>query len=146
MTGVPDIWAERDLPVLQSIVRRVIADDFAASQDVVSDTGLPNHIVDRSVRQLRDAGYVNAHFEGDGGFGVMGVNPIALTTTGAWPTPESLVDRLLEALETSVAAAPSEAERSRRQKALDALRGISRDILVNAAGGALGTGGATALG
>ena len=89
MNAMPDLWAERDLPVLQSIVRRVIADDYAASQDVVRDTGLPDHIVDRSVRQLRDAGYVNAHFEGGGGFGVMSVNPIALTTTGAWPTPES---------------------------------------------------------
>jgi hypothetical protein len=121
VTRMPDLWAERDLPVLQSIVRRVIANDYAASQDVARDTGLPDQIVDRSVRQLRDAGYVNAHFEGGGGLGVMGVNPIALTTTGAWPTPESLVDRLLDALEQSIAAAPSEAERSRRQRALDGL-------------------------
>ena len=53
-------------------------------------------------------------------------------------SPEKLVDRLLDALGDAAESAHSEEERRRARRALDALRAAGRDVLVNAAGGALG--------
>lgn len=69
---------------------------------------------------------------------VFGITPRALQAVGTWPSPEQLVDRLLEALADAAEHAGTDEERSRARRALDALRSAGRDVLVNAAGGALG--------
>lgn len=61
-----------------------------------------------------------------------------LRAVGAWPSPDQLADRLLTVLEDAAAHAGSAEERSRARRVLEALRAGGRNLLVMAAGGALG--------
>lgn len=138
----PDSWNERHLPVLRSAVARFEADGDVHGAQIADDTGLPQHIVDRTAKELRQMGYLDAYFSGEG-FWINELSIDARRIGGAWPTPETLADRLIAALEQAVADAPDEAERSRRRKALDGFLSFGRDLIVNASGSALGT---TAIG
>jgi DNA-binding PadR family transcriptional regulator len=135
---VPDYWATRDLPVLTSIVRRVEATGVANKSDIQSDTGLDDSTLDRSIRALQEDGYCETYFEGGGNFGVMSITGRARRTVGAWPSPESLVERLTTALRQQLADAPTEEQKTRVRKALEIVTGVTREVLVNAAGSALG--------
>jgi hypothetical protein len=53
----------------------------------------------------------------------------ARRTVGTWPTPEGLADRIIAALEDTAANAPTEEERSRAQKLLDAAKGVGKGVL-----------------
>lgn len=138
LTPVSDTWNSRDLPVLAALVALWDATGQAQSWDIVERTGLDHDVVDRAGQALRDDGLIDASFIDAAGFIVSHISGDARRTVGSWPTPETAIDRLIAALEQAVADAPDEEERSRRQRALDGLRGISRDLLVNAGGAMLG--------
>ncbi|MCU1592167.1 MAG: hypothetical protein JWP11_3423 [Frankiales bacterium] len=134
---VPYVWPQ-DLSVLRSATAHVLDKDWASAAEIGTDTGLDDTQVDRSLRRLRDAGYIDPYFGGGWDNGVNAITSYGLEAAGAWPTPDTHTDRLLAALEQAVTDAPTEEERSRRRKALDAFRSFGRDLLVNASGSALG--------
>jgi hypothetical protein len=139
MTGpdVPFIWPQ-DHTVLRSATAHVITDDFCTLEQLTADTGLTETEVDRSVRRLRDNGYLTANFYGGGDLDISTITGNGLTAAGAWPSPETLADRLLAAVEAGMANASTEDERSRWRKLRDGLASAGRDVVVGAAGGALG--------
>ncbi len=69
----------------------------------------------------------------------MDVSEKARRAVGAWPSPEALALRLVEAVEQGLAAAITEDERSRWRKLRDGMTGAGTAVLTNAAGSALGT-------
>lgn len=146
MGEVPDTWTTRHFPVLRSVVVRYETHGQVTSEEVVQDTGLSELEVDRAARDLRDEGLIAPYFEGGGGFVVMG-GPMgdARRLVGAWPSPETFADRLMEAVERGMEDASTSEERSRWKAVRDALTGAGRDIVVNAAAIALG-GAASGLG
>lgn len=135
---VPDTWSTRALPLLRSAVARFETYGEATSEEIAADTGLGYRLLHETAFRLRDEGFLDIYFEGGGSFHITGITERGLTEVGAWPTPESLVERLLAALEEQANAAPTEQERSRARRTLDALKGIGLDVLTNAAGSALG--------
>ena len=92
------------------------------------------------LRRLYGAGYIDGVPIDQAAHPIIltSVHPRALQAVGAWPSPEQLVSRLLDALADAAENAPTDEERSRARRALDALRAAGWDVLVNAAGGALG--------
>jgi hypothetical protein len=138
MPPMPETWTSRALPFLRSAVSRFETYGEATSEEIASDTGLDFGLLHETAFRLRDEGYLNISFEGGGTFSVAGVTALGLTAVGAWPTPEGFVDRLLAALEAREAAATTEDERTRIRRVLDVVSALGRDVLVNAAGSALG--------
>ena len=69
---------------------------------------------------------------------VADVYPAARQAVGQWPSAEQYFDRLVEALEGTATALPEGAEQTRLQRAVVAMRGISRDVAVGVATAALG--------
>jgi len=55
----------------------------------------------------------------------------ARRTVGAWPTPESLTDRIVAALSDVAGNAPTEEERSRAKKTLDVVGGVGKSVLTS---------------
>lgn len=96
--------------------------------------------VEGATRRLRDGGLLEGRgiAEASHPLVVLRVSAHALQLVGAWPSAEQLVDRLLDALAEAAEHGETDDERSRARRALDALRSAGRDVLVNAAGGALG--------
>ena len=104
-------------------------------------SGLTESQVQAALRRLDAAGYlVGLNADASYPVVVVGVTEKALRAVGAWPTPEAFVDRLLARLSELAEDAPTSEERSRARRLLDAVSSVGRDVLVNAAGSALGTG------
>lgn len=138
---LPDLWTTCDLPVLVELVRRL---EYDGEQHVFVNSlevdGLKERQVEGATRRLRDSGLIEGRgvAELEHPLVVVRVSARALQLVGTWPSPEQLVDRLLEALAAAAEEASTADERSRARRALEALRDAGRDVLVNAAGGALG--------
>jgi hypothetical protein len=137
---MPDTWSTRALPFLRSAVARFETYGDAGSEEIQTDTGLGSRELRETAFRLRDEGYLDVQFQGGGAFNVRGVTERGLVEVGAWPSPESLVDRLLAALEAQAETADTPEERSRIRSTLSVLTSLGRDVLTNAAGSALGTG------
>jgi hypothetical protein len=91
---------------------------------------------DRALFELEKGGYVEASITatgGDYGPGLSRLTEKGLQYTAGWPTStgSDAADRLIWALEQSVKEAPSEDERSKRERARDGVLGIGRDVLTD---------------
>jgi DNA-binding IclR family transcriptional regulator len=137
--SAPDTWGPRALPVLISIVTRFDQQGAVGTEGVAEDTGLDLQTVYLACQALRDDGLIAFPDQGaEWDVWITNVSGGARRVTGAWPTPDTLVDRLLSALEERITHATSDSERTRLQKARDGLLDAGRDILVSAAAAALG--------
>jgi hypothetical protein len=137
---MPDTWSARAPPFLRSAVARFETYGDAGLEEIEADTGLGFRELRETAFRLRDEGYLDIQFEGGGAFYVRGVTERGLVEVGAWPSPESLVERLFTALEAQAETAETPEEQSRIRSTLDALASFGRDVLTNAAGSALGGG------
>lgn len=135
---VPDTWTSRDLPVLRAIVAEFETRGASGSETVGAVTGLDRVTLRRSVKALSGAGYMSVHLSGDGRFTVLNIAAEARRQVGAWPSADSLVDRLLAEVERRLAAASTPDERSRLEKMRDGLASAGREVLVGVATAALG--------
>lgn len=128
-------WEQRDLPVLDAIVRYFDEDDSAEIPDVetfAEITGMDPGQVGRAVRALSPR-FVKTG-PGLGGLTevpIMGITDEARQVVGQWPTPESVADRIVAALLEAADREPDERKRTKLRAAADALGGFSRDLLVN---------------
>lgn len=114
---VDDTWANRDLPVLEAVVRWF--DDADAGMmnwpDIVEWSGLDEDSVKRALRALdsADPPYINVVGDASALYptSLAGVTERARRAVGAWPTPERLADQLVAAL-NAAADAEDDPERS----------------------------------
>jgi hypothetical protein len=138
-----DTWSERDLPVLRAVVdiyeqtgRKVIR-----LGELAKATGFDEDTVTRAARVLNREPYfeLKGEFFGGGFIGVGAPTSDALRTAGQWPSAETMLERLISALELSSDddELPDE-ERTKRKRAAAWLRTTMYQVAVNALGGAGG--------
>jgi hypothetical protein len=137
---LPDTWHRRDLPVLREVVRRLDEHPYRYVPDaaVAETTGIPVDDVRRSAITLERAGLVKLikDFSDELEFQEFrGTRPLLLT--GAWPTPETALDRMIAALEAIAEHTDDEDTRTRARKVLDGLSGAGKQIGISVAAAAL---------
>lgn len=138
---VEDTWFARDLPVLDAAVHLIDAQPFAypSAHELVDRTGLDLAQVLTALRALEQAGLVGVTFAmgGGGSSHVDEVSGPARQLVGAWPSPESIAERLVAELEHRAETAYSEEERGKWRRLLDSLFGVGRDVVVEVAAAAI---------
>lgn len=142
---VGETWTNRDLPVLKAIVD--IFEDTGRSRirasDVARRTGFDADTVQRAIRALYTHPYLqeDGRSVAQGGMQVFVGAPTgeALRVVGNWPSPESIVERLVAALEQAAEDDGRGAEeRSRLKQLAVGLSGAAYQVALNALGGAGG--------
>jgi hypothetical protein len=137
---VDDTWTSRDLPVLEAAVRGVDSHSIVgvALSTIANETTLPVEDVAIAARALQDAGYVAVTWRmRHPSSAITAVSGEARRIAGSWPSNDVAADRLLEAVRQLEASALSDDERGRLRKLLDALSGVSRDVVVQVASAAI---------
>jgi hypothetical protein len=139
-----DTWTNRDLPVLRTAVE--IYDKGERANIRVSDiqraVGFDKDDIQRALRALHREPYFDEEgsSEGQTGFTFVGApTGEALRVAGQWPTPESMVERLIAAFEAAANDEDlDEPDRTRAQKIRDGLLSGGSKIAIAALGGAGG--------
>jgi hypothetical protein len=130
-------WEQRDLPVLDAIVRYFDEEDSAVIPDVATFaeiTGKDPSQVGRAVRALSPR-FIKTG-PGLGGLTevpIMGVTDEARQVVGQWPTPEAVADRIVIALLDAAERESDERKRSKLRVAAETLGSFGRDLLINVA-------------
>lgn len=136
-----DTWFARDLPVLDAAVRLFDAQPFAhpSAEELVGKTSLELAQVLTALRALEQAGLVVVTFAMGGGRSshIDQISGAARQLVGAWPSPESIAERLVAELEHRAETAASEAERGKWRRLLDSVLGVGRDVVVEVAAAAI---------
>jgi hypothetical protein len=142
---VTSTWEDRDLPVLSAIVELSETGDGGTIlvDDLASATGLDEAVVQKALQALADEyppffDYTDgSSMEGREILAVGSPTGHARRTVGAWPTPESLADRLVAALAQAADKEPDAEKRGWLKNAALYLASAGRDIAVDVAGAAL---------
>lgn len=130
-------WESRDLPVLAAVVAICDEDDWGEAQpaQIAERTGLPIEDVIKALWKLAGENPPFFSFSEDSTFGGRDIGSISMPTghaqrtVGAWPTPESVVEQMILALREAAENADSAEERSRLQRAADAVGGVGRGVI-----------------
>lgn len=123
--------------MLAAVVEICDEDDWGRAEPhaIAEKTGLPIEAVNKALWKL--SGEHPPFFEISdastfGGREIAAVsNPSghAQRTVRAWPTPESVVDRMIAALQDAAENADTAEERSRLQRAAEAVGGVGRGVV-----------------
>jgi hypothetical protein len=130
-------WEQRDLRVLDAIVRYFDEEDSAVIPDVATFaeiTGMDPGQVGRAVLALSPR-FIKTG-PGLGGLTevpIIGVTDEARQVVGQWPTPEAVADRIVRALQEAAEREPDERKRSKLRAAAETLGSFGRDLLINVA-------------
>lgn len=119
MSESVDTWTWRELPILRIAVRD--ADAGAQFEDIAAETGLELKDVWHGAKALQNAGYLDAALAGAFSGFVVSVSERARREIGSWPSPESIVDRLVEAFAD---AATEETEPEKKKSLRTVAEGI----------------------
>jgi hypothetical protein len=155
---VEDTWVARDMPVLKSVVELLGHSYMVTVSDIAERTGLELAEVARSLDAM-DPTYLDFRKTETGGdptfWYVNKVTPEARQAVGQWPTPEGLIDRLVQAF-SDAADREEDAERHYQLRQAAGLLGETlHDVAVrvaatitgpSAASGPADTGGSSAMG
>ena len=134
-------WEQRDLPVLDAIVRYFDEEDSAVIPDVATFaeiTGMDPGQVGRAVRTLSPRFIKTA--SGLGGLtevGIMGVTDEARQAVGQWPSADVWVDRLVRALREAAEREPDPEKKGRMRAMAEGLGGFARDVAVGVLSGGI---------
>lgn len=129
-------WENRDLPVLDAVV--TIADEgdgFAYAEQIQERTGLDDETVQRALFALghEQPPYfeptVTADLDGRRIGWLTNVTGSARRAVGAWPTPESLAERIVQALQGAADNEPDEQKRGKLLRAAEGVGGVGRGVL-----------------
>jgi hypothetical protein len=140
-------WATNVLPVLQAARQAAEAapPDMGASQDAVNELlgrGAGDETTARVLHELEQAGYIRETLDFDQGIGPTHfvLTEKALQVVAGWPGggADAAYERLVALLEEQIAEAATPEERSRWERARDALLSVGRDVLVELLAGAAG--------
>ena len=138
---VGDTWVPRDLPVLQAVVELYDRDNEAEVFDIVQATSFDEETVHRALLALsRQPFFQELTVYGEKHVDYIGPpTGAALRAAGQWPTPDSLLQSLIEGLE---AAADDEShpeeQRNKLKQAASWLGSFGYQVAVGALGGAGG--------
>ncbi len=103
--------------------------------DIVELSGLAEDDVKRALRRISSAfpPYIDGVETAEAAYpiAISSVTERAIRAAGAWPTPETLADRIVAALEDTAANGESEVERTRAQKILDGAKGVGKGVLTS---------------
>ncbi|MFE9807778.1 hypothetical protein [Streptomyces sp. NPDC005548] len=139
-----DTWSERDLPVLEVLVRDLDAGagiSFPDLRDVTDQTDLDLSDATRAALALEGAGYIELTRQGVGEFTgewyVTSASKEARQAVGQWPSAEQLVDALIERLTTAADEEPDPEQRSRLREAASAASGVARSVFVDVMSGVI---------
>jgi hypothetical protein len=134
-------WELRDLPVLDAVVRYFDEHDGAEIPDVETFaklTGMDPTQVARAVRALSPRFIkTQASLGGLMDVAVMGVTDEARQAVGQWPSPEVLVERLVQALREAAEYEPDPERRGHLRALAEGLGGFARDVAVGVLSGGI---------
>lgn len=143
-TPLPDTWVSTDLPVLSAAIELCLEapGQLHRFHELVNHLSLPSEMVRAAMLRLDAASpsflkIVTEWGDDDGLDIVLFSQPTerGLRLVGAWPTPESALDRLIQAMETQAQQAGSEAERSKARDVAAWFGSAGRDFMINAIAG-----------
>ena len=144
---VQDTWATRDLPVLKAVVELFDGGEWrVGGAQVAERTGLAEDVVQRAFFALANEDpplfkYIDTSSLAGPEIGwVYEPSGEARRRVGAWPTPESLADRLVQAMDQVAESEPDEEKRSKLRNAAVYLGSAGRDMLVQVAATAVSRG------
>ena len=125
-------WADVDLPVLRAIDRLLDAQPIVHTRMLPAELGLESMTVQRSVRRLFDAGFidgVDATAQGEH-FDLMAIRLLerGLEAVGAWPS--DAYDRLLEQVADEIESTTDQVRKSRLAALRDGIAAAGREIAV----------------
>lgn len=99
-------------------------------EQLAEETGFDLRTVWKTMKILKDAGYVEAYHAGAFSGFVGGVTEKTRRELGSWPSPDSMVDRLARAF-ADAAERESEPERKKKLRAVaDGVGGAGRAVAV----------------
>jgi hypothetical protein len=131
-------WETRDLPVLKVVVG--IEEEtgrYAMVADIAERTGLSDEQVQRAIAALsREEPQLfdvidSSSMSGSYYAGAGDTTGHARRVVGAWPTPESLADRLIAALEETAANGETDEQRSWAKRALEGGKVVGKGVLTS---------------
>jgi hypothetical protein len=140
-------WEPRDLPVLQAIV--ALSDEgnhYIEPAEIAERTGFDEATVQQALWALADEDPPLFTYTDSSRLSGPAMGPVSRPTgharrkVGTWPTPDSLADRIIEALD---AAADQERDPERKSKlrgAVDFLSGVGRGVLTEVTAKVITTG------
>jgi hypothetical protein len=135
-----DTWTDRDLPVLNAIVGMTEEGaDGIEPHEISSRIGLPEDQVQRALQALADEHppffEASEATAAEGRIVLLVANPTgyARRTVGAWPTAETLADRLTQALAKAADDEPDEEKRGWLRKTAAWFGSAGRDVAVDVA-------------
>lgn len=130
---MPDMWTERDLPVLKTIIQLIDEDPGQPipRQRIEQAAGMDEDTVRRAVFSLMDEPYLETIGSAEDGheyiYRVLGSGKRAAEF---WPTPESMTDTLRDALLRAAEAEPDPGKRSKLKALGGFLAEGGRDLVV----------------
>lgn len=140
-TEVTETWHNRDLPVLRVIVRLIEAHPTRrpSPRHVADELNLSDDDVIRAVYNLKRGELVRPVGPQRGGrmHEMLDVTHAGLLQSGAWPTPETALDRMIAALEAIAEHTDDEDTRTKARKLLDALKGAGTTVATSVAAAAI---------
>lgn len=141
----PTIWESLHRPVLAATVKLKAADRGYSGilvGDIAEEAGIDVADTFAALHQFHEDEIVRLKSYLNGGrLGanrVMAVSAEAFKLVGEWPTPESVAQRLIDALEEIAEHSQDPVAKSKARRAADALTSLTRDTLVSVAGAAAG--------
>ena len=146
MGEIHETWTSRELPILRVALRHYEAGERPVSLELIrAETGLSADQVTIGAEALADADppYLEVAFGARevGSRATNGDVTRVLERTrrdlGSWPTPENMLDGLIEAL-NSEADRASDDQKTRLHAAADALSGVAREIAIRVISGRIG--------
>lgn len=136
VSDVESTWEIRELPVLEAIVRLYDETGTLMSPHMIGATaGLSEDDVQKALRALKhdDPPYITKMTaQGNGDIYLVGApTGHARRVVGAWPTPEGLADRIIDALNDAADNESDEAKKGKLRRGAEAVAGVGRDVLVD---------------
>ena len=125
-------WESRDLPVLEAVVEECEREHATDPHTIVRATGLEFDQVQRALRALSSEvpPLFKAEAKANGGMSmVWGPTGEARRRVGAWPTPDGLAGRIVEALGEAAERTPDPEEGTRLREAGRALANVGQAAL-----------------
>jgi DNA-binding transcriptional ArsR family regulator len=126
---LPDVWTNRDYPVLREIVQVIDTGDLARLEELAEATGLELQQVSRAITALERRGYVTADRSLAGVMGASEVSGEAYLVTGLHPSGDDAVSQLVSGLRQAADEIADPDEKSKLRKLADEVGGVSRDVL-----------------
>jgi hypothetical protein len=135
--GVRYTWADRELPILRSALRRLDEGmSFAALEEIRLEVGLDVSQMRAGVQALESASppYLTLRLTMSGpdvvGGYVLSVSERARRELGTWPSGEDMLDRLVAALEAQAADTVEPEKQSKLRAAAAVIGGMAREVVV----------------